>query len=46
MSRTRKWLIGSLAILVVLLGLGYVLTRPTPSEHTPDELSGRDPLIV
>ena len=46
MSRTRKWLFGSLAILVVLLGLGYVLTRPTPSEHTPDELSGRDPLIV
>lgn len=46
MSRTRKWLLGSLVVLAVLLGLGYVLTRPTPAKHTPDELSGRDPLIV
>ena len=46
MSRLRKWLIGSLVVLVVLAGLGYVLTRPTPAKHTADELSGKDPLIV
>ncbi|MFN5819387.1 MAG: sorbosone dehydrogenase family protein, partial [Novosphingobium sp.] len=46
MSRLRKWLLGSLAVLIVLVGLGYVLTRPIPAKHTPDELSGRDPLIV
>lgn len=46
MSRTRKWLLASLAVLLVLVGLGYVLTRPTPAKHSPDELSGTDPLIV
>jgi glucose/arabinose dehydrogenase len=46
MSRTRKWLLGSLVVLVVIFIAGYVLTRPTPAKHTPDELSGRDPLIV
>jgi len=46
MSRLRKWLIGSLVALVVLVGLGYVLTRPTPAKHTVDEMSGKDPLIV
>lgn len=46
MSRPRKWLLISLAVIVALAGLGYVLTRPTPAKHTVDEMSGRDPLIV
>ena len=46
MSKLRKRLLGSLAVIVVLAGAGYVFTRPTPAKHTPEEMSGRDPLIV
>jgi glucose/arabinose dehydrogenase len=46
MSKLRKWLLISLVVIVALVGLGYVLTRPTPAKHTVDEMSGRDPLIV
>ena len=41
----RKWPL-ALAILLVLLGLGFWLTRGTTSQHTLDELSGKRPLLV
>ena len=46
MSTKRKLLVALSVFLLVLGGFVFFIWRGTPAEHTTDELSGADPLIV
>lgn len=46
MSTKRKLLAALVLFLLLIGGLTFWIWRGTPAQHTTDELSGRDPLIV
>lgn len=46
MSTKRKLLVALAVFLVVIGGFTYWLYRGNPAQHTLDELSGKDPLLV
>ena len=46
MSTKRKLLVALAVILLVLGGFFYWIWRGTPAQHTLDELSGKDPVLV
>ncbi len=46
MSTKRKLLVALAVILLVFGGVFYWIWRGTPAQHTLDQLSGRDPVLV
>ena len=46
MSTKRKLLVALAVILLVFGGLFYWIWRGTPAQHTLDQLSGKDPILV
>ena len=46
MSTKRKLLVALAVFLLVVGGFMFWIWRGTPAQHTLDELSGRDPVLV
>ena len=46
MSTKRKLLVALAVFLLVFGGLFYWIWRGTPAQHTLDQLSGKDPVLV
>lgn len=46
MSTKRKLLVALAVFLLVIGGYAFYIVRGVPAEHTEDELSGRDPVLV